>query len=96
MLKLTEHMYGCRVVQKALEVIGFEQQKLLVSELQAHVLHCIYDQNGNHVIQKCIEKMPPHSIYFVIEPVLQNVYQLCIHSYGCRVVQRVLEYGEEV
>jgi pumilio RNA-binding family len=43
-------MYGCRVVQKALEVISLSLQKLLVSELKDNVLDCIHDQNGNHVI----------------------------------------------
>ena len=59
-------MYGCRVVQKALEVISLELQILLVSELKDSVIECINDQNGNHVIQKCIEKMPPDTVDFVV------------------------------
>ncbi len=43
-------MYGCRVVQKALEYIPLDQQKLLVSELKDNIIECINDQNGNHVI----------------------------------------------
>jgi pumilio RNA-binding family len=42
-LKLTKSMYGCRVVQKALEVISLEQKKLLVLELKDSVLDCVYD-----------------------------------------------------
>ena len=48
-------MYGCRVIQKALEVIGVQRLLALVSEFEGHVLKCVHDQNGNHVIQKCIE-----------------------------------------
>ena len=48
-------MYGCRVVQKALESVGTEQQCELVGELDGHVSRCVRDQNGNHVIQKAIE-----------------------------------------
>jgi hypothetical protein len=36
-------MYGCRVVQKALEVILIEQQMLLVAELKENVMECVYD-----------------------------------------------------
>jgi hypothetical protein len=42
-LKLTQSMYGCRVVQKALEVISLPQQKLLVTELKDAVIECIND-----------------------------------------------------
>ena len=93
-LKLTKSMYGCRVVQKALDVISLDQQKLLVQELKDSVLDCIYDQNGNHVIQKCIEKMPHESIDFIVNAIHETkdaVSQLCVHTYGCRVIQRILE-----
>lgn len=45
----------CRVVQKALETLGEEDLPRLLFEFHHNVLSCIQDQNGNHVIQKCIE-----------------------------------------
>lgn len=42
-LKLTKSMYGCRVVQKALEFIQLDQQRLLVSELKDSIIECIND-----------------------------------------------------
>ena len=57
MLQLSLQMYGCRVVQKALEALDFEDLSRLLSEFHHNVLSCIHDQNGNHVIQKCIEVM---------------------------------------
>jgi hypothetical protein len=27
----------------------------VLQEFEGHVLKCVHDQNGNHVIQKCIE-----------------------------------------
>jgi len=59
-------MYGCRVIQKALESISGEQQVEIVKELDGHVLKCIKDQNGNHVVQKCIECVDPHALNFII------------------------------
>uniref|UniRef100_A0A672RQQ9 Pumilio RNA binding family member 2 n=1 Tax=Sinocyclocheilus grahami TaxID=75366 RepID=A0A672RQQ9_SINGR len=91
-LPLALQMYGCRVIQKALESISSDQQVIvsclldclivlnisqnfrmikcliegcnflflmcqsdIVRELDGHVLKCVKDQNGNHVVQKCIE-----------------------------------------
>ena len=55
MLSLSLQMYGCRVVQKAIETVDEEDLPRLLREFHNDVLGCIHDQNGNHVIQKCIE-----------------------------------------
>lgn len=55
MLPLSLQMYGCRVVQKALEALDEDDLPRLLREFHHNVLSCIHDQNGNHVIQKCIE-----------------------------------------
>jgi pumilio RNA-binding family len=57
MLPLSLQMYGCRVVQKALEALDEDDLPDLLTEFHHNVLSCIHDQNGNHVIQKCIEVM---------------------------------------
>lgn len=62
MLPLALQMYGCRVIQKALESIPPEQQQEIVRELDGHVLKCVKDQNGNHVVQKCIECVEPMAL----------------------------------
>jgi len=48
--------------------------------------------HGNHVIQKCIEQMPPDSVNFVIQAVEPVAKKMALHMYGCRVVQRLLEH----
>jgi pumilio RNA-binding family len=35
--------------------------------------------------------MPNDAIDFITQPVTDNVCDLCVHTYGCRVIQRVLE-----
>jgi len=42
-------------------VIGIQRLIALVSEFEGHVLKCVHDQNGNHVIQKCIEVLSVRS-----------------------------------
>uniref|UniRef100_A0AAY4CIB5 Pumilio homolog 1 n=1 Tax=Denticeps clupeoides TaxID=299321 RepID=A0AAY4CIB5_9TELE len=93
-LSLALQMYGCRVIQKALEFIPSEQQVIsdMVRELDGHVLKCVKDQNGNHVVQKCIECVPPHALQFIIDAFKGQVFALSTHPYGCRVIQRILEH----
>ncbi|XP_036891376.1 pumilio homolog 2 isoform X3 [Sturnira hondurensis] len=93
-LPLALQMYGCRVIQKALESIASDQQVIseMVKELDGHVLKCVKDQNGNHVVQKCIECVQPQSLQFVIDAFKGQVFVLSTHPYGCRVIQRILEH----
>lgn len=42
-------------------------QNEMVRELDGHVLKCVKDQNGNHVVQKCIECVQPHALQFIID-----------------------------
>jgi pumilio RNA-binding family len=72
--------------------VDVDQQTQLVSELDGHVMRCVRDQNGNHVIQKCIECVPPDRIHFIISAFYGQVLVLSTHPYGCRVIQRVLEH----
>ncbi|KAF7024579.1 hypothetical protein CFC21_036911 [Triticum aestivum] len=82
-LTLSIQMYGCRVIQKKTK---------MVTELDGHIMRCVRDQNGNHVIQKCIECIPEDSIQFIISTFYGEVVTLSTHPYGCRVIQRVLEH----
>lgn len=80
---------------QALEHILTDQQAQLVKELEKDVLRCVKDQNGNHVIQKAIERVPAEHIQFIINAFTGQVQALATHPYGCRVIQRMLEHCEE-
>uniref|UniRef100_A0A669EE81 Pumilio homolog 1 n=1 Tax=Oreochromis niloticus TaxID=8128 RepID=A0A669EE81_ORENI len=71
---------------------GSLDQNEMVRELDGHVLKCVKDQNGNHVVQKCIECVQPHALHFIIEAFKGQVFALSTHPYGCRVIQRILEH----
>jgi len=59
----------------------------MVQELDGNVMRCVRDQNGNHVIQKCIECVPEDAIHFIISTFFDQVVTLSTHPYGCRVIQ---------
>lgn len=67
--------------------MGLEQQTQMVAELDGQVMRCVRDQNGNHVIQKCIECVPQDVIHFIISTFYGQVLVLSTHAYGCRVIQ---------
>ncbi|VAI85952.1 unnamed protein product [Triticum turgidum subsp. durum] len=77
---------------KALEVMELDQKIDLVRELDGNIMRCVRDQNGNHVVQKCIECVPTEHIGFVVSAFRGQVASLSMHPYGCRVIQRVLEH----
>jgi mRNA-binding protein PUF3 len=68
-----------------------DQQAAMVKELEKDVMKTVQDQNGNHVIQKVIDRVPIEHIQVVVESFRGHVGRLAVNSYGCRVIQRLLE-----
>lgn len=89
-------MYGCRVVQKALETLGEEEQIEIVKRVENISEKAVQDQNANHVIQRIIEKVDKRNLKNFPIIFSRNAKELATHPYGCRVLQRCFEYiGEE-
>lgn len=82
------------MIQKTLELLSNDAQAQVrfAGELSGKVLECIENMHGNHVIQKCVEHMPPSAVGFVIEALCGRAEQMASHMYGCRVIQRLLEH----
>lgn len=72
---------------QAIEVVDVDQKIKMVEELDGHVMRCVRDQNGNHVVQKCIECVPEEHIQFIVSTFFGQVVNLSTHPYGCRVIQ---------
>ena len=52
----------------AAQVLLDPEKVVLVEELKGQIIECVADQNGNHVIQKCIEAIKPtKNIMFILE-----------------------------
>eukprot|EP00929_Paragymnodinium_shiwhaense_P008488 TRINITY_DN112447_c0_g1_i1.p1 TRINITY_DN112447_c0_g1~~TRINITY_DN112447_c0_g1_i1.p1 ORF type:complete len:548 (+),score=89.92 TRINITY_DN112447_c0_g1_i1:108-1751(+) len=83
---------GCRVVQKALEVLGMADCEAIVMELHGHVVEAMRSPHANFVIQKVVELMPAATAGFVAEELSAIGCEAARHRYGCRILCRILEH----
>ena len=90
MMELSLQPFACRMVQKVLDVVDSNDCIALAKELDGQIPKCVQDQHGNHVVQKFIDIMP-YNAGFIVESFVGRVQEVATHSYGCRVVQRILE-----
>ncbi|KAJ9460650.1 Pumilio domain-containing protein C6G9.14 [Diplonema papillatum] len=90
------NMHGTRAVQKVVDQLRTpEQVNLLRRELSQHTVEMIKDLNGNHVIQKCLQKFDFANKQFVYDAVAANVCEVGMHRHGCCVLQRCIDFGSE-
>ena len=92
---LSTHVYGCRVIQKLIDYI--ENVDCIIDELQNCILELIASPNGNHVIQKCIDKSQLNKNGFLKRITVEfekDCINLAQQRYGCRVLQRLFELSD--
>ena len=55
------NMHGTRAVQKLIETLSSSEQRKIVIEalLKDGVVSLIKDLNGNHVVQRCLQRLGP-------------------------------------
>jgi len=90
-INLAKQQYGCRVVQKVVQLLPSEEQGNFAEEIRSEVLDMMVHKHGNHVVQKCVENMQPESVGFIVEAVSTEAEKMASHSFGCRVIQRLIE-----
>ena len=60
MVKIALNSHGTRALQKMIEFISTPQQiQTVIKALDHRVVELIQDLNGNHVIQKCLNRLSP-------------------------------------
>lgn len=70
-----------------------EQQVELAQELEPDIIRIMKSENGNHVVQKVLTKLPRDRIDFVYDAVRGRIFELSQQQYACRVIQRMIEKG---
>ena len=69
------------------------QIQLVIEALQPGVVALIRDLNGNHVIQRCLQRLGPEESQFVYDAALRNTMEIATHRHGCCVLQRCIDFA---
>ncbi|GAV28599.1 hypothetical protein PMKS-002071 [Pichia membranifaciens] len=86
--------HGTRALQKLVECISTETEfQIIINSLSSYVVLLSRDLNGNHVIQKCLQKLPPNYCNFIFDAACENCVKIAKHRHGCCVLQRCFDHG---
>ncbi|KDQ54912.1 hypothetical protein JAAARDRAFT_80100 [Jaapia argillacea MUCL 33604] len=73
----------------------YAQIHSIIVALSLHVVVLIKDLNGNHVIQKCLNKLAPEDNQFIYNAVAANCVEVATHRHGCCVLQRCIDHASD-
>lgn len=94
MVRIALNQHGTRALQKMIEFVSTPQQvQLIIEALRFRVVELIQDLNGNHVIQKCLNKLTPTDAQFIFDAVGKNCIEVGTHRHGCCVLQRCIDHA---
>ncbi|KAH7321046.1 putative RNA-binding protein [Stachybotrys elegans] len=94
MVRIALNQHGTRALQKMIEYVSTPQQvHLIIEALRYKVVELIKDLNGNHVIQKCLNKLTAIDAQFIFDAVGTNCIEVGTHRHGCCVLQRCIDHA---
>ncbi|OLL24452.1 Pumilio domain-containing protein isoform B [Neolecta irregularis DAH-3] len=94
--QISLNMHGTRAVQKMIESLSTpEQIDIIIHALSSHVVQLIQDLNGNHVVQKCLNKLKARDNQFIYDAVANHCVEVASHRHGCCVLQRCIDHASE-
>ncbi|KAL4780839.1 hypothetical protein BJX76DRAFT_350662 [Aspergillus varians] len=94
LVKIALNQHGTRALQKMIEFISTaEQTQTVIHALKDHVVELVQDLNGNHVIQKCLNRLSAEDSHFIYEAVGANCVVVGTHRHGCCVLQRCIDHA---
>lgn len=88
--------HGTRALQTLIDCIStHEEAKILIASLAQHIVSLSRDLNGNHVVQKCLQKLKAEENQFIFDASAEYCVEVATHRHGCCVLQRCLDYGND-
>lgn len=94
LVRIALNQHGTRALQKMIEFISTPGQiQTIINALRHRVVELIQDLNGNHVIQKCLNKLTPLDAQFIFDAVGHHCVDVGTHRHGCCVLQRCIDHA---
>jgi len=95
MVRIALNQHGTRALQKMIEHVTTPVQiQIIIEALRFQVVELIQDLNGNHVIQKCLNKLSATDAFFIFDAVGKNAVDVGTHRHGCCVLQRCIDHAD--
>lgn len=94
LVRIGLNQHGTRALQKMIEFISTpEQTQTVVRALENHVVQLVQDLNGNHVIQKCLNRLTAKDSQFIYDAIGRHCVAVGTHRHGCCVLQRCIDHA---
>ncbi|KAI0406312.1 ARM repeat-containing protein [Xylaria palmicola] len=94
MVRIALNQHGTRALQKMIEFVATPVHvRLIIDALRYQVVELIQDLNGNHVIQKCLNKLGSADSEFIFSAVGEHCIEVGTHRHGCCVLQRCIDHA---
>lgn len=89
---ICSNLYGTRSMQNIIDKLtSNEQISLLLKIIIPSLTTLACDNNGTHVLQKCIAKFPPEKLEPLFLSMEENLITLATNRHGCCILQRCLD-----
>ncbi|EFR00785.1 pumilio domain-containing protein [Nannizzia gypsea CBS 118893] len=94
LVQIALNQHGTRALQKMIEFISTpEQIQTVIHALSGQVVELVQDLNGNHVIQKCLNRLSAPDAQFIYDAVGKECVAVGTHRHGCCVLQRCIDHA---
>lgn len=94
LVNISLNMHGTRAVQKLIETLRTpEQISLVIAALEPGVVTLIKDLNGNHVVQRCLQRLTNEENQFLFDAAAKHCVEIATHRHGCCVLQRCVDHS---
>lgn len=93
LFQISINQHGTRALQKVIDHMSTSHQlSVLMKGLKPYIIELIKDLNGNHVIQKILNKYPPDNCQFIYSSIIDDILVVATHKHGCCVLQKCLNH----
>ncbi|PSS29209.1 Pumilio 7 like [Actinidia chinensis var. chinensis] len=94
LVRISLNTHGTRVVQQLIKTLKTRQQiSLVISALEPGFLALVKDVNGNHVVQRCLERLSNNDNKFIFAAAAKHCVDIATHRHGCCVLQRCISHS---
>jgi hypothetical protein len=96
LVNISLNMHGTRAVQKTIDFLSTPRQiHSIIMALGMNVVPLIKDLNGNHVVQKCLNRLGSADNQFIYDAVAAHCVEVATHRHGCCVLQRCIDHASD-